>query len=257
MTKIFSEADLADTVRLIGSFAGPGQQEIVDRRRTLAEGLRRLVDADVYFWVIGVANSENPSVAMPTSSVDGGWQNDELSNVLNLSVHSPEIQSLYGELTRFVRDNTPKTVLRRDLVTDDAWRAIGKPVRQAGFDELMFSVYPLTTVGHSTIGLHRRFGRPPYTERERLLVHSVFQNIDWIHSPGPQVDAGLTSTGLTPRQREVLLWLLRGHSRKKIAAILTIQPDTVGDFMKEIYRRFDVQSRGELMARFISGEGGI
>jgi DNA-binding CsgD family transcriptional regulator len=53
---------------------------------------------------------------------------------------------------------------------------------------------------------------------------------------------------LPRRQREVLSWLLAGASVKEIACELGISPYTVNDYIKALYRRFHVSSRGELMA---------
>lgn len=53
---------------------------------------------------------------------------------------------------------------------------------------------------------------------------------------------------LPRRQREVLAGLLSGSSVKEIAVQLGISPYTVNDYVKAIYRRYKVSSRGELMA---------
>jgi DNA-binding NarL/FixJ family response regulator len=53
---------------------------------------------------------------------------------------------------------------------------------------------------------------------------------------------------LPRRQREVLAGLLSGSSVKEIAVQLGISPYTVNDYVKAIYKRYKVSSRGELMA---------
>ena len=53
---------------------------------------------------------------------------------------------------------------------------------------------------------------------------------------------------LPRRQREVLSRLLQGLSVKEIAGELGISPYTVNDYIKAIYRRYQVCSRGELLA---------
>ncbi|MEM1012972.1 MAG: LuxR C-terminal-related transcriptional regulator [Planctomycetota bacterium] len=59
---------------------------------------------------------------------------------------------------------------------------------------------------------------------------------------------------LTPRPREVLDRLLAGDSEKEVARHLGISPHTVHDHVKLLYKTFDVASRGELLARFISDD---
>jgi DNA-binding CsgD family transcriptional regulator len=56
---------------------------------------------------------------------------------------------------------------------------------------------------------------------------------------------------LTPRVREVLRCLLEGDGDKQIAARLGISPYTVNVHTKVIYQHFNVQSRAELLARWI------
>jgi DNA-binding CsgD family transcriptional regulator len=58
---------------------------------------------------------------------------------------------------------------------------------------------------------------------------------------------------LSPRERQVLLLLLGGDSQKQVASKLGLSPYTVGDHLKEIYRKLGVVSRAELLSKFISG----
>jgi DNA-binding CsgD family transcriptional regulator len=57
---------------------------------------------------------------------------------------------------------------------------------------------------------------------------------------------------LSDAQRRVLDLLLRGRSEKAVAAKLKLSRHTVHNHVKEIYRRFDVGSRAELLALFVS-----
>lgn len=59
-------------------------------------------------------------------------------------------------------------------------------------------------------------------------------------------------TQLSEAQRRVLDLLLSGRSEKKVAAKLDLSPHTVHNHIKEIYRRFEVSSRAELLALFVS-----
>jgi DNA-binding CsgD family transcriptional regulator len=57
--------------------------------------------------------------------------------------------------------------------------------------------------------------------------------------------------GLSPRQVQTLDRLLAGDSEKQIALHLGISQHTIHVYIKAIYRRFDVCSRGELFAKFV------
>jgi len=56
---------------------------------------------------------------------------------------------------------------------------------------------------------------------------------------------------LSPRTRQVLNALIDGDSEKQIAIRLNISEHTVHTYAKRIHRAFDVNSRGELLAKVI------
>ena len=65
-------------------------------------------------------------------------------------------------------------------------------------------------------------------------------------SPGALAGAAVES--LSPRMRQTLECLLAGDSEKEIAAKLRLSPHTVHVYVKSLYRRLGVSSRGELFA---------
>jgi DNA-binding NarL/FixJ family response regulator len=65
--------------------------------------------------------------------------------------------------------------------------------------------------------------------------------------------AGPGGTGLTRREREVAELAMRGMSAKEIAGRLVLGERTVETHLANIYRKLDVRSRVELMARFTDG----
>ncbi|MGN6724984.1 MAG: helix-turn-helix transcriptional regulator, partial [Tepidisphaeraceae bacterium] len=68
-------------------------------------------------------------------------------------------------------------------------------------------------------------------------------------SKPPDVLEGVT---LTPRLRQTLSCLLGGDSEKQIALKLQISQHTVHTYVKNLHRRFSVNSRGELLAKFVN-----
>ncbi len=56
---------------------------------------------------------------------------------------------------------------------------------------------------------------------------------------------------LSRRERQTLELLLAGNAEKQIAARLSISRNTVHVYVKSLYKRFDVSSRGELLARWV------
>jgi DNA-binding CsgD family transcriptional regulator len=56
---------------------------------------------------------------------------------------------------------------------------------------------------------------------------------------------------LSPRQSQTLDLLLAGDGEKQIAAKLKLSRHTVHDYVKGVYRCFGVNSRAELLARWV------
>lgn len=58
---------------------------------------------------------------------------------------------------------------------------------------------------------------------------------------------------LSPRLRQTLERLLAGNSEKQIALTLHISRHTVHVYVKNLYKRFGVNTRAELLAQWVSG----
>ena len=71
---------------------------------------------------------------------------------------------------------------------------------------------------------------------------------------GEQVLEGkraLTGPPLSRRQRQTLDLLLAGNAEKQIAACLSISRHTLHVYVKSLYKRFNVNSRSELLAKWV------
>ena len=92
--------------------------------------------------------------------------------------------------------------------------------------------------------------RRRFTARERTLLHIAHSEQSWIY----ESDLLLATRGgmaVSPRQRQVLDYLLAGHSEKQIAEKLRLSRNTVHHHVKALHRHFGVSSRSELLARWV------
>jgi len=60
-----------------------------------------------------------------------------------------------------------------------------------------------------------------------------------------------TGVALSPRLAQTFGHLLAGQSEKEVAGALQLSPHTVHVYVKALYRRFNVSSRAELLARHL------
>jgi DNA-binding CsgD family transcriptional regulator len=101
------------------------------------------------------------------------------------------------------------------------------------------------------IALFRPPNERPYSSRHRRLLHLFHSEL------APYLGADLAPPGndpissLSPRLRDVLACLLKGDSEQQVASRLGLTRDTTHQYVKAIYRRLGVNTRGELMARFV------
>jgi DNA-binding NarL/FixJ family response regulator len=86
-------------------------------------------------------------------------------------------------------------------------------------------------------------------DRKRKLLAELCKVV------GAHVSGGVAGgqVGLSPRMRQTLEALVVGDSEKQIALKLRVSPHTVHVYVKQLYKRFNANSRGELLARFVRG----
>jgi DNA-binding CsgD family transcriptional regulator len=251
----FALHDVERMVHLVSEATDPAlAAPLQDRKRVLLEGTAELIDADMWIWSMAMLHPDVERDTMSTGIVDGGWRDDlERAAALRVLTDPKFNNAVMGPVVEAIERGRYMTFLRHDLVSDRDWEQVGKAWRKTGYGSLVMSVYPLDNGVYAGIGFHRRIEKPEFGNRERGIVHVIFQQVDWLHRQGSNANAGKFAVQLSPRQRQVLLFLLSGDSRKTIAAKLDLSEHTVGDYLKQIYKQFCVNTRSELLAQFISG----
>lgn len=82
-------------------------------------------------------------------------------------------------------------------------------------------------------------GGAPISAAAATFLLERLRHVDTADAPIPAGES------LTPRETELLTLFARGHSYKSAARELGISPLTVGGHVKAIYRKLEVNSRGE------------
>jgi DNA-binding CsgD family transcriptional regulator len=230
--------------------AGVSGTPVIDRGRTLITALMTAVEGDVMYWF----DFESGSPGKITLFADAGWSGSkDKQAILGLHEHPEVGQSLNILATH------PACLTRTDeQLTSSLARSEQQQwyrhTQSAGLSHLMFNAYPLPQQRRSCVAIHRRVHRPPYSSRDRGLVHLTLLLVDALHRKIRDIPPGIDRiTELPPRQKQVLMHLLAGDSKKQIAHKLLLSEHTIGDHLKEIYKYFKVNTRSDLLGLFMNG----
>jgi DNA-binding CsgD family transcriptional regulator len=251
-----SEADTRSIVHLIGNIAViPGGLEA--KRRALMQGICELIGADAWAWTqLHLEDGEAPRQILV---LHGGFDDARLAKWTEAIEHpamKPQTEKLVAEAMAGSPGFTRKAT---DFVPEEWWQAKEDPAFQlwteANLRSFMLSAWPLAGKGFSGIGMYRNADREHFGARECRIAHILLSEVTWLREDLPGQEHAGKLMPLWPRHRTTLNLLCEGWPRKKIASELGISEQTVGGYVKTIFRHFDVHSQAELIARVTRGDG--
>lgn len=122
--------------------------------------------------------------------------------------------------------------------------------RQLGQNDAVISTRWNATGRLHFFSVNRSTSDRNYSTREQKIIRLFHEEITNLFDTmlTTSVDGPLAS--LPRRLRQVLAALAEGDSEKQIATQLCISKTTVHGYVRELYQRFGVHSRGELLARY-------
>jgi DNA-binding CsgD family transcriptional regulator len=250
-------ADIAEMLRwLMIASDDDTKQPMAARQRKLLEGIAELIAAAAWVWLAGIRGDGEKSEPVVVTILDGGWASDEERLEFFRAIgHSAQelVSGVFGDHSRWPKE--PLTCSSEECVSAPRWRPNAKCSTwvDAGFEHVLVSVCTLDAHSYSGAVFYRRLQEPPYGKRERAIVHAMFQQVDWMHRSVVQAATLVSTIDLSQREREVIMRVLAGESRKTIATTLHVSLHTVADHLKQIYRKLGVKTRAGLMAKFIQG----
>lgn len=142
---------------------------------------------------------------------------------------------------------------RRRLVPDREWYSgaeRNEDRRGVGQDDTLVALYRPRGTSFLAFSLNRAWGERSFEDRDRRFLRLVCEELDALPEAVLVRDGQGPLGRLSPRAREVLLALVEGDGEKQVALRLGLSRHTVHDLVKDLYRRFGVASRGELLAAY-------
>lgn len=101
----------------------------------------------------------------------------------------------------------------------------------------------------AAIGFLRKKGEKPFTEQDRqklLVVKRLIENSYLLH----QYVQPAQSLQITQNEKELLRYLCKGFKNAEIASILYVSENTVKKHLQNLYRKFQVTSRTQLVLKY-------
>jgi DNA-binding CsgD family transcriptional regulator len=227
--------------RLIGEVRELGQDPHAWRMH-LVRKLCKLINAEV------VVASEFHFLATRAPGVmrvvDLGWGSDVEGNVWEIRTEREDATPESYKVTAETPASAPP----------QADETVPVPVRPAqpvygGTYFVMSQVQVPHANAIDRLAAHRIHGQAPFTPPEHRLLRLIHIELGRLWRREALRRAGDPKNALPPRMKQTLDELLSGASEKQIAAKLGISPHTVHNYVKALHQRFEVSSRGELLAK--------
>lgn len=246
--------DVRAAYRLLGECCEIGSDADAWRRHML-EGLRRLTGAQVALYMqLRNAGAGNEEIAAPLDAgfLDSGgrrlWAHYQREKAYR---DDPIHLGLLSNHQQAFRTRRLESMVR----AEDWYRSrhYNDYVRACGLDDRITTLWRMPGSAmpiYQIMVLHRADEDGQYSRRDQRLVH-LFHH-EMTRHLGRQLslpDADSQRQELPYRLQQVLSCLLEGDSQKQIAYRLELSPRTVDHHIQRLFRKFDVHSRAELMAR--------
>jgi DNA-binding CsgD family transcriptional regulator len=251
-------SDVRAVFRLIGECRELGVDSTLWRAHMFAE-LLRITGGKVAMGGPTLMH-DNFTGNQPLPVLEVGWDGPRQQAIFQqymldrMHLSDPAISRFGAQLAALPPGVRSLTRNRWQLADDRTW--YGSPafceyLRPSGVDDGMMSLVLVADGLAHGIALFRPPGERRFTARERRLLH-LFHTELALHLMGDLAPPGCDPiSSIPPRLRQVLVCLLEGDSESKVASRLRITPATTHQYIKALYRRLSVNTRAELMARFV------
>ena len=161
-------------------------------------------------------------------------------DVMLMDINMPEMSGI--ECARLLKDEHPRTEIIMLTVyqdTDSVFQSLaagasGYLLKRADRKELLNAIRQV----HS--------GGSPMTSHIARKVVQAFR------APAAQPEADPETEKLSPREQEVLALLAEGYLYKEIADTLNLSYETVHNYIRRVYEKLRVRSRGQAVAKYFS-----
>jgi DNA-binding CsgD family transcriptional regulator len=241
-------SEVRAALRLVGECRDLGADAAAWRRHAMAGlcsqiGGRAGLGAELHWrrprGEIGFAQALDYGLTPAESAAHAAFVAD---GVVNDASIFPHLRRLTG---RLVTRSRSQLITPRDFARTAAYGYY----REMCLNHQLISLFEFAPGEVDTLTVVRAWGERDFTDRQRRLVRLCHAEIGRLI--GPVLSASDGTDRLPRRLRETLQCLLEGDSEKQAAIRLRLSRPTVHQYITALYRYYGVNSRAELLARFI------
>jgi len=263
MKTVFANVDVAALLRIAGEVGELGPELHVRRAHILDRLLALIGGCSAVCSEIDPRHVHDGSGwAMPNSITCAGRLSASQQAMIDRYVtgHLAALDPCVPPLLR--KEKPVATVRRADVIDDSCWHRsdhFNEVRRPLGFGESMYAKFTTPDGRHLKLSFHRESHDSAFTKREAQLIQVFNENLAALYVAPPRAAStadrqprdDVRIASLPSRLRPVLRRLLAGDAEKQAALKLGLSVHTVHEYTRALYRSFGVNSRGELLARFI------
>jgi DNA-binding CsgD family transcriptional regulator len=267
MNTAYTDVDVAGLLRISGE-VGELKEDMCLRRAHILDGLLGLIGGcSAVCSEIDPRYVHGSGWAVANSITCAGGLSASQQQMIDRYL-TGHLAALDPCIPHLLSDANPVVTIRRsDVISDASWRRsdhYNEVRRPLGFGESIYAKFTTPDGRHLKLSFHRELNDPPYGEHHVRLLHVFNENLAGLYSATTHSATAnaIESSARTPkaenqvetlpmRLRPVLRRLLAGDAEKQVAQKLGLSPHTVHEYTKGLYRSFSVNSRAELLAKFV------
>jgi DNA-binding CsgD family transcriptional regulator len=237
--------DVRDVFRLIGEVRELGADPKVWRPH-MVKRLRQLFGAEIV--ISSEVHAQTTRQPGKLKVIDIGWGCDSEDNLWDIHTERDD-ENL--ESWRIAAGQVPDQPARGEAAEGQAVEVPVHPIKPVyGGKSFVLSQYSLPHISAvDQLGLHRAYGDAPFSAAEHRLVRLFHSELGRLWKRDVLRDVKNPQQDLPPRLSQTLAELLAGRSEKEIANRLELSRHTIHNYVKALHQRFEVSSRGELLAK--------
>ena len=142
---------------------------------------------------------------------------------------------------------------RREIIADESWYAAEythKYYKGCGVDNPLCFMKHQADNQYCGILIFNEWQEEDFSIPTRDFMENVFKEITWLFCEKPNPNKKYFDQ-LNYVEQKVLNLLLEGMGKEEIAELMQVSAHTANDFIKKIYKTFEVNSYPKLMKKFI------